>query len=231
MTLAYGDVGSCRGPYALKIRTTTVSRPFREAISSQANSPTIFVVAYGDAGAGRIVSTFGLSSEFPYTAAVEANTTRRTPASTAALRTPRLPWTFVRQYAAGCATLSGTEVFAASWYTTSWPSMAAAKALRFRIEARFTRTSRGTVSRFRRDPVDRSSRTATSFRAPRRSTRCEPMKPAPPVTRTRVPSMRSRRTERDGHKGSGAARGPQTERWASSALTSKSRRATSGSRA
>ena len=45
MTLAYGEVGSCRGPYALKIRTTTVSRPFREAISSHANSPTIFEMA------------------------------------------------------------------------------------------------------------------------------------------------------------------------------------------
>ena len=31
ITLAYGDVGSCRGPYTLKIRTTTVSRPLREA--------------------------------------------------------------------------------------------------------------------------------------------------------------------------------------------------------
>src|SRR5712691_12855214 len=115
ITLAYGDVGSCRGPYALKIRTTTVSIPFREAISSQANSPTIFEVAYGDAGAGRIVSTFGFVSEFPYTAALEANTTRRTFASTAALRTARVPWTFVRQYASGCATLSGTEVLAARW--------------------------------------------------------------------------------------------------------------------
>src|SRR5436309_15990264 len=99
MTLAYGDVGSCRGPYALKIRTTTVSRPFRDAISSQANSPTIFVVAYGDAGAGRIVSTFGLSSEFAYTAAAEATTPRRRRSSTAALSTPRVPRTSVRKYA------------------------------------------------------------------------------------------------------------------------------------
>src|SRR2546425_11352336 len=102
MTLAYGDVGSWRGPYALKIRTTTVSRPFREAISSQANSPTIFEVGYGDAGAGRIVSTIGFVSEFPYTAALEANTTRRTFESTAALRTARVAWTFVRQYASRC---------------------------------------------------------------------------------------------------------------------------------
>src|SRR5256712_13186157 len=117
MTLAYGDVGSCLGPYALKIRTTTVSRPFREAISSHANSPTIFEVAYGDAGAGRIVSTFGFISEFPYTAALEANTTRRTFASPAALRTPTVPWTFVRQYASGSASLSGTEGLAARWQT------------------------------------------------------------------------------------------------------------------
>src|SRR2546428_12231977 len=115
MTLAYGDVGSWRGPYALKIRATTVSIPLREATSSQANSPTIFELAYGDAGAGRIVSTFGFSSELPYTAALEANTTRRTFASTAALRTASVPWTFVRQYASGCATLSGTEGLAARW--------------------------------------------------------------------------------------------------------------------
>src|SRR5713226_1777861 len=189
------------------MRATTASRPLRDAISSHANSPTIFEVAYGDAGAGRVVSTFGFTSEFPYTAALEANTTLRTLASTAAFRTPSVPWTFVRQYASGCATLSGTDVFAARWYTISWPAIAADNAFRFRIEARFTRTSRGTVSRFRSDPVERSSRTATSFRAPRCSTRWEPMKPAPPVTRTRVPSMGSRRTEGDGHKGSGAARG------------------------
>src|SRR5439155_12530165 len=101
MTLAYGEVGSCRGPYALKIRTTTVSRPFREAISSHANSPTVFEVADGDAGAGRIVSTFGFVTEFPNTAALEANTTRRTLAWTAAFRRPSVPCTLVRQYAYG----------------------------------------------------------------------------------------------------------------------------------
>src|SRR2546425_10983637 len=113
MTLAYGDVGSCRGPYALKIRTTTASRPFREAISTHANSPTIFVVAEGDAGAGRIVSTFGFTSDVPSTAALDVKTTRRTRASAAALRMVNVPSTFVRQYASGLATLSGTEVLAA----------------------------------------------------------------------------------------------------------------------
>src|SRR5256885_17056160 len=97
MTPAAGAAGSRRGQYGLKLRRPTASRPFREAISSHANSPTIFEVAYGDAGAGRIVSTFGFISEFPYTAALEANTTRRTLASTAALRTPSVPWTLVRQ--------------------------------------------------------------------------------------------------------------------------------------
>src|SRR6267143_5698778 len=84
--------------------------------------------------------------------------------------------------------------------------MAVDSALRFRIEALLTWTSRGTVSRFRNEPADKSSRTAISFRAPRCSTRWEPMNPAPPVTRTRVPCMGSRRTEGDGHKGSGARR-------------------------
>src|SRR5256885_799947 len=115
MTPEYGAEGSCRGPYALKRRTTTVSIPVIPRISSQANSPTIFVVAYGDAGSGRMDSTFGVSGEFPYTAALETKTTRRTPASAAALRTPTVPSTFVRQYASGFATLSGTDVFAARW--------------------------------------------------------------------------------------------------------------------
>ncbi len=65
MTLAYDDVVGWRGPYTLKIRRTTVSMPLSEAISSQANSPTIFVVAYGEAGAGFCVSTVGVSSTFP----------------------------------------------------------------------------------------------------------------------------------------------------------------------
>src|SRR2546426_12607564 len=97
MTLAYGDVGSCRGPYALKMRTTTASRPFREAISPHADSPTIFEVAYGDAGAGRIVSAFGVISGLPYTAAPEANTTRRPLAATAAYRTASGPSASRRQ--------------------------------------------------------------------------------------------------------------------------------------
>jgi hypothetical protein len=55
------------------------------------------------------------------------------------------------------------------------------------------------------------------------------MNPAPPVTRTRVPSMGSRRTEGDGHKGCGAGLRPQADRWARSSLTSNNRRATTGS--
>jgi hypothetical protein len=43
------------------------------------------------------------------------NTTRATPASAAAFRTRTVPSTFVRQYASGCATLSGTDVLAARW--------------------------------------------------------------------------------------------------------------------
>src|SRR2546426_1073103 len=105
MTPEYGADGSCRGPYPLKRRTTTVSIPVMPRISSHANSPTIFVTAYGDVGAGRMDSTFGISGESPYTAALETKTTRRTAASAAALRTWTVPSTFVRQYSSGFATL------------------------------------------------------------------------------------------------------------------------------
>src|SRR2546422_10703529 len=103
-------------------------------ISSHANSPTIFVTAYGEVGAGRMDSTFGISGESPYTAALETKTTRRTAASAAALRTWTRPSTVGRRYSSGFATLSWTGVFAQTWSTIARPFVAAARGPARRID-------------------------------------------------------------------------------------------------
>src|SRR5256885_5035137 len=66
------------------------------------------------------------------------------------------------------------------------------------MEAFFRWSRPRTRPRFRSVPVERSSITVTSFRATSRSIRWDPMKPAPPVTRIRAPSISSARTERVG---------------------------------
>src|SRR6266581_3223442 len=63
------------------------------------------------------------------------------------------------------------------------------------MDARLSGSSSRTLARFCNEPVERSSRTVTRLRPLSRSTRWDPMKPAPPVTRMRRPSMAPRRRD------------------------------------
>src|SRR5947209_6531475 len=63
------------------------------------------------------------------------------------------------------------------------------------MDARLSGSSSRTLARFCNDPVERSSRIVTRLRPLSRSTRWDPMKPAPPVMRMRRPSMAPRRRD------------------------------------
>jgi len=85
------------------------------------------VTAYGDSGAGAILSFFGIPGAFPYTAEEEARTRRFTPASRAATRRSRVPVPFTECARSGSAMEPGTETKAASWKTPSTPLQAPAR--------------------------------------------------------------------------------------------------------
>src|ERR1051326_5012113 len=97
----------------------------------------------------------------------------------------RLPRTLTLASWTGLCTDAGTFDCAAWWSTTSglnsWKTASSASS---RMSHWYSLTA---GSRFARFPADKSSTTATSwFWALRPSTRCEPMNPAPPVTRIRT---------------------------------------------
>src|SRR5215210_3116187 len=120
---------------------------------------------------------------------VEELTKRRTAAARAASRTLTVPATFTPASKAGSATDRRTSIWAARWKTTS----GAAEATSSRIAAPSRMSAswkRASSARFERRPVERSSTTVTSSpRASSASTRLEPTKPAPPVTRARMGSL------------------------------------------
>src|SRR5579884_1009257 len=120
---------------------------------------------------------------------LEANTTFEDPARRAPSSTLMLPMTFTSASRTGSATDTRTSAWAARWKTTSGcrrPISSTSpvdrtsswwKDIAFAPEERAS-------ARLARLPVDRSSTTSTVWpSARRRSTRVEPMKPAPPVTR------------------------------------------------
>src|SRR4051794_14561946 len=98
----------------------------------------------------------------------------------------------------GSATARRTSIWAARWKITSGAAAAtsAATRSRSRTSASCSTAPRPSApSRFERRPVERSSSTSTaSPRASRASTRLEPMKPAPPVTRAFISARHARHT-------------------------------------
>src|SRR6476620_1890735 len=118
---------------------------------------------------------------------VEARTKRSMPACRADSSRLRVPPTLTPTSKTGSDTERRTPIWAARWKTTSgcrvWKTSAIAAA-----SVMSASTSSAPLasawSRFSRRPVDRSSTTTTgSPRSTSASTRWEPMKPAPPVTR------------------------------------------------
>jgi hypothetical protein len=145
------------------------------------------LVPYGDSGA--IGASSGVGSVFasPYRPPpVEASTKRRAPAALAASRTVAVPATLIITSWAGSSTDRRTPIWAARWTTTSGcsASISACIAAPSTTSAWCSSTP---ARRFSRRPVERSSTTATSCpSSSSASTTCEPMKPAPPVTRIRM---------------------------------------------
>src|SRR3954447_25063027 len=101
-----------------------------------------------------------------------------------------VPSTFVRASKPGSATDLRTSIWAARWKIASGfsPETTSRTAPASRMSARCSRAPRPSASpRLDSRPVERLSRTATSSpRSSRASTRLDPMKPAPPVTRARM---------------------------------------------
>ena len=118
---------------------------------------------------------------------------RRAPARTAASRRFTVPTTLVNASIRGSRTETATLDWAARWTTTSGRhhSTTAAPAGEQTSETNTSsrlRPERNAASRAGGVPTDRSSMTATLIpSASSRGTRCEPMNPAPPVTRTLMP--------------------------------------------
>ena len=138
----------------------------------------------------------GSSAASPYTAQLEARTNRSAPASTAwrtALTVP--PWVTESQ-PTGSSTDCATDGTAARWTTASQPSAASRMRTSSRTSPSITcspappwAARAHAPSRFSSLPVLKSSTTRTSDPLmSSASTTCDPMKPAPPVTRV-SPSM------------------------------------------
>src|SRR3990172_1354308 len=116
----------------------------------------------------------------------EAYTTRRTPASRAAVRRFSVPVTLFSFAPSGSSTDRGTERMAAWWKITSTPRAASAVTRKSRRSPSTTssRESADAKARCSRLPEEKLSRTRTRWPSRRRrSTTWEPINPAPPVTR------------------------------------------------
>ena len=132
-------------------------------------------------------SRLGRSGRSPYTEDEDAYTTRgfffwRA----AATRTWSVPVTFEALAPSGSATERGTERIAAWWKTAVTPRTARSTVARLLRSPRMilSRLLPFAKARLARLPVEKLSSTRTRCPcASRRSTTCEPMKPAPPVTR------------------------------------------------
>ena len=95
-----------------------------------------------------------------------------------------VPCTLVSIVCTGCSTMSFTPTAAARWKTTSLRSIISARSDSLVTESTTYEKCLMALrcAMLSIEPVDRSSRTATSWpRSRSRSARCDPMKPAPPV--------------------------------------------------
>src|SRR5690625_5063193 len=136
-------------------------------------------------GCGGSSSVTRSTSGMPYTAAEDENTTSRTSALAQAASTLASPAMLSCQYISGFSTDSPTCLWAAKWITESAPAARIRKASFSRASGRVTSSSNSSApSVRRRRPVERSSTTTTSCPCSSRSrTTCDPMYPAPPITR------------------------------------------------
>ena len=111
--------------------------------------------------------------------------TRRTPPARAPSSRLSRPSRLTSPSRTGSATEIRTSTWAAWWFSRVNPPVASsARACGERMSARTNRAPRGT---FVIMPVDKSSSTVTSSPASTyAAATCDPMKPAPPVTSTRL---------------------------------------------
>src|SRR5436190_800003 len=112
----------------------------RSGNKRQYHSPASLLAAYGERGRAGTVSGVGRTVAPPYTLLDEAYTTRRTPASDAAVSTVSVPCTLTRSDASGSRNERGTAPSAPKWKTVSQPA-----------------TARRTVSRSTTDPRTKSA--------------------------------------------------------------------------
>src|SRR3954447_24040214 len=141
---------------------------------------------YGVSGLTGPSSFIGRVSGSPYTEALEAKTTRRTPCSAAAANTLLLPTMLMSTLSYGSAWLLLIET-AARWITSSQPRMAWATAPPYRTSWSMSSTSPVAThsATFSRSPRNMLSKTRTLCpRSSSSGTTWEPMKPAPPVRKT-----------------------------------------------
>src|SRR5215831_6828329 len=149
-------------------------------------SAQYFAIPYGDSGSGSTSSRDGIGASRPYSAPPEEANSTRAPTCRAASSTLTVPTTFTCASSAGESTDARTSICAARWHTSSAPdpSITAARAPGS-VTLTFCSCTRGSSRPSR--PDDRSSATTTSSPlATSASATCEPMNPAPPVTRTRM---------------------------------------------
>src|SRR5438045_9537890 len=121
MAAAYSLFGSWRGPYTLKKRRPTHSRPYARVYVCAYSSHAIFCAACGEMGRGSISSSLGCSGASPYAAHEQARTTRATFDRRAVSRTWTVPPTLTAVVRSGSAIETGTEGMAARWNTQRAP--------------------------------------------------------------------------------------------------------------
>jgi len=182
MTAEYGLPGSCLGPKTLKYRRHAVGSPNARRYASHRCSQHALWAAYGLLGVRGRSSVAGVAP--PYTELLEAITSFLTPARLAASSRFWVPATFASKVSCGLPMLRGTDGMAAWCRTNSADPTAASQSAGFRsVPSTISNDPTGRWERFSILPEDRLSSTRT--RCPSdtsRVTRCDPMKPAPPVT-------------------------------------------------
>src|SRR3954447_16460917 len=182
----------CRGPTVLKRRTTVFGAPFSRCRLWARHSPNAFDVSYTQRALNgeprtRSESSSSAPLEFlPYTSDVDVKS-RRVPCRAAAPITLSVPRVLLSSESSGLDTTSCTPTADARWkHRSASPTSRSTRSASV-VEPSMisTRPSAHSPSKFDRVPVVRLSSTTTrSTRGTSASTRWEPMKPAPPGTRT-----------------------------------------------
>ena len=157
------------------------------AQASVYDSVASFEAAYGDIGLVAKSSCLGSTGLLPYTLLLLATMVCRLPWRRAASSTMAVPVALDRWLAIGSATLRGTLPSAARCTMAAAPAHASSRAASSRMLPSMKRT--GSPAMLAALPVTRLSSTTTSSTpgvASSRRHRLAPIKPAPPVTTTRM---------------------------------------------